>query len=136
MTVLSSICLIDDDNIYQYYSKSLILTSGKAEKVLQFFDGQEALEFLTQHQHEAGLLPELILLDLEMPYMDGWQFLDQFSQLQLAKEVTLYIASSSTSMIDQDRAKKYPQVKGYMIKPMRAEQFVEIINSVTNTPEA
>ncbi|MFC6996501.1 response regulator [Rufibacter roseus] len=130
MTAKSKICVIDDDEIYQFYSKSIIDCTERVQEVLQFFDGQEALDFFQQHQQHDDQLPELILLDLEMPYLDGWQFLDQYRKLELARDITLFVVSSSASQTDREKALKYPCVKGYITKPMTAQQFKEILDAL------
>jgi CheY-like chemotaxis protein len=63
-----------------------------------------------------------------MPYLDGWQFLDEFTTLSFPKElITIYICSSSNSLFDQERFTEYPKLKGYLVKPIDKNKFSEIV---------
>ncbi|MFC6999500.1 response regulator [Rufibacter roseus] len=130
MKKIAVISLIDDDQVYQFLTRKMIEDSGFVETILQFTDGEDAIAYLAENQQNAEKLPDLILLDLEMPFMDGWQFLDQYIKIGFAKEITIYIASSSTSLSDQEKSQQISEVKGYIVKPVTKEQFVEVVNSL------
>ena len=68
--------LIDDDEIYIFTAKKLINKTDFSEEVKFFYNGKEALEAIKSKLYNEEELPEVILLDLNMPIMDGWQFLD------------------------------------------------------------
>jgi two-component system, chemotaxis family, chemotaxis protein CheY len=129
MKKFKTVSLIDDDEIYQLLTGKMIENTGLVEDLLSFGDGQEALDYLLTHQQDADRLPDMILLDLEMPFMDGWQFLEQYSNLKFPKEIVLFINSSSTSLADQERSRQFPQVRGYLIKPLTREQFEALLHS-------
>jgi CheY-like chemotaxis protein len=71
-------------------------------------------------------LPDLILLDLNMPIMDGWQFLEEFSRSQPAKKIALYVVSSSIDPVEHRRAASYHVVSNFFIKPLMREDLEKI----------
>lgn len=123
------ISLIDDDPAYQFISKKQIEVSGAQVKLLQFHDGLEALEYFTSNKAIADNLPDLVLLDINMPYMDGWQFLDEISKIDLAKkDINIYIVTSSDTTFDHQKALKYSILSGYLNKPLTTENFLKILH--------
>ena len=68
-------------------------------------------------------LPDVIFLDINMPVLDGWQFLDQFSSMGLLREFRLYVVSSSIDPADKYKASSYPVVSGYLTKPIKPAQL-------------
>jgi CheY-like chemotaxis protein len=126
---LSTAGIIDDDQVYQLVMRRAIEQSGMVKDVLQFYDGEEAINFFKEKHQYPEVLPELILLDINMPYMDGWQFLDEFIKIPFKGEYqrTIYIISSSSTMEDLNKAKQYSIVSGYHIKPITKDKFEEIL---------
>jgi len=124
------ISLVDDDPLYQFILKRQIANSGVPARLLQFHDGMEALDYFISNQTDTVNLPDLVLLDINMPYIDGWQFLDEIAKIDLAKKnIRIYIVSSSDSIADQQRAMTYNSLAGYLCKPMTIEKFLKIIDT-------
>jgi CheY-like chemotaxis protein len=121
--------IIDDDQIYQLVMKRAIEQSGMIGSVLQFFDGEEAINYFKEKQQSTDALPGLILLDINMPYMDGWQFLDEFVKIpfKVDYQSTILIVTSSATSEDINRAKEYSVVSGYHVKPVTQDKFREIL---------
>ena len=73
-------------------------------------------------------LPDIIFLDLNMPVMDGWEFLNEFIKIKnsLHKKITLYVVSSSIDPRDLERAKSFNLVTDYLIKPIELKKFEKI----------
>src|SRR5882757_9895444 len=96
---LSTAGIIDDDEMYQLVMKRTIEQSGMVQTVLQFYDGEEALSYFRGKQDAPEELPGLILLDINMPFMDGWKFLDEFVKSPFKGDYkrTIYIVSSSAT---------------------------------------
>ena len=69
------------------------------------------------------MLPDAILLDLNMPVMDGWQFLDEFISLPITKEIHIFIMTSSIDPADIEMAGKYKVVKEYIMKPITTQKL-------------
>jgi CheY-like chemotaxis protein len=126
--------IIDDDEIYQLVMKRTIEQSGMIKSILQFYDGEEAIYYFKEKREITGVLPELILLDINMPYMDGWQFLDEFVKIEFKKDykLTIFIVTSSSTAEEINKAKQYSIVSGYHIKPITKDKFAEMMQSIVN----
>lgn len=127
-------CIIDDDKIYVNLVRKIIEIKKLSENLLIFKNGLEALEYfkiiLTNMSEEK--LPDIIFLDLNMPVMDGWEFLGEFIKIknQFDKKITLYVVSSSIDPRDLERAKSFNLVTDYLIKPIELKKFEKIFDRV------
>ncbi|MBC8053994.1 MAG: response regulator [Sphingobacteriaceae bacterium] len=123
-----SIFVIDDYLINLKVAEMIIKHHGFFDSITTFEEAQLALDFLISEQKNDQSLPDVILLDLSMPVMDGWQFLDKFEELAplLNKRIDIYILSSSTDIRDKMRANRYPTVKDYFTKPISEEMLQDI----------
>lgn len=132
MKIHNNIAVIDDDDIYVYMTKRIIEKTQIFKKVLVFKNGLEGLNFIEKHYNDYNDLPELILLDLSMPIMNGWQFLDGFIKLYPNNDsrIKIYLSTSSISPSDMERAKKISVVSNYLVKPISKELFVEMIQDL------
>lgn len=126
---VNTVCIIDDDLIYQVTSKKMIQHIDATNNILIFSNGEEAFHFLSQTVTDTDALPDIIFLDVNMPYMDAWEFLEAYETIKtkLVKEIIIYVISSSVSEKDIERAKKIPVVKDYYIKPITIAQYSEIL---------
>ncbi|MDY8135109.1 response regulator [Aquimarina sp. 2201CG5-10] len=132
-------CIIDDDNIYVNLIKKIIETKQLCQNLLIFENGKEALlyfETLLKNLNGESI-PEIIFLDLNMPVMDGWEFLESFTQIKnkFGKIITLYIVSSSINPIDMKRARNINSVKDYIIKPITINELESIFLKGANSSE-
>src|SRR5690349_20912368 len=109
---LKTICIIDDDPIYQLITKKIIEKSHLFSQRQSFTDGFDALHFF----REEKSIPDIILLDIEMPAMDGWDFLDEFCELKknFDKKIHIYIISSSIAKEDIEKASTYDCISGFI----------------------
>ena len=126
------VALIDDDQTFHVMTKIAVRETGKVLKFLQFFDGREALQFLYDQSRNRNELPDIILLDLNMPEYDGWAFLDEFELIRdtLKKNIAIYVVSSSIDRQDIERAKKHFTVADFVTKPLT----IDMLNSLLSTP--
>ncbi|MDD3877973.1 MAG: response regulator [Bacteroidales bacterium] len=129
MKTSKNLLLVDDDQIFVYLTKRTIKETKLTVKIEVFENGKDAIEFLKKVADNKDLLPQIIFLDLAMPILDGWGFLEEFSELEqkLKSKVTLYVLSSSFSAQDQQRVKKYSFVSDYFVKPITSSQFIDIV---------
>jgi CheY-like chemotaxis protein len=132
MTKPFIICIVDDDNVYQFTTTRTIETHKLAKKILIFSDGEEAIKFLVDNLGNSETLPDIIFLDINMPIMDGWQFLEEYVMLKpkIGKKITIYMISSSVDPADLERAKKISEISDYIIKPINPEMLKEIIDAL------
>lgn len=120
--------IIDDDPIFVYSLKKLIALRSYCDNVLSYPNGADALEAL-QNANQTGLLvPDIILLDINMPIMDGWEFLNEYAKFKpmLSKPITLFLLTSSIDDRDIKRAKAIEAVNRYITKPVTMAKLVEI----------
>jgi len=123
------IALVDDDKIFQLTASKTIKAANLTDKILQFENGEEALDFLKHHAGDSENLPDYIFLDINMPYVDGWMFLEDYAGLKinLSKTISIFMVSSSIDPRDMDRARKNSDIREYVIKPVTREMFIELL---------
>ena len=94
---------------------------------MEFYNGKEAIDFLINPENQ-NQLPDIIFLDINMPVMDGWGFMESFVKIkpQLGKKITIYMVSSSINQDDINRAKGISDVTDYVIKPISQDTLVEL----------
>lgn len=124
---VETICVIDDDRIYTYGLKKLISLKQLCPNLIEFPNGKEAMDFLINPKN-ASNLPDVILLDINMPVMDGWDFMESYTQIkpQLGKKIIIYMVSSSINEEDINRAKNISDVSDYVIKPVSHNKLIEL----------
>lgn len=123
--------LIDDDPIATFLTERLLRQEGLSDTAASFRSAPEALAFLLR-QIPAGLVPQVILLDLNMPLVSGWDFLDLLKrhEVQLQDQCFVYLLTSSMAPADEARAKTYPLVAGVLHKPLDKRQIQQIRDHV------
>lgn len=124
--MLDKILCIDDDPIALMLCKMVINKSLFASEIITTKNGQEALNYFKILKENKEKQPQLILLDLNMPVMDGWEFLEYFSTDNYANyntTVKIIILSSTIDPEDLEKAKKYPIVLEFLSKPISKEML-------------
>ncbi len=124
-----TILLIDDDSIFQFLTRKVLEASGLTDEIIVCSNGQEALQLLETNIYNKATLPDVIFLDINMPVMNGWAFLEAFKLIKplLNKPVPLYVVSSSADQADIQQAKEFDIVTDYLVKPILQEQFKTIL---------
>ncbi len=117
---IGSLMLIDDDPVDQLLHRRIVERSGLVDEILQFRDPEHALA----HLHE-GHQPDAILLDIRMPRMSGFEFLDAaLDEIgERFSSVVVLMLTTSLDPRDQARAARYDVVKEYLFKPLAAEEL-------------
>ncbi|MFA7379521.1 MAG: response regulator [Bacteroidia bacterium] len=132
MKKIKTLCLVDDDDIFQLITQRVIQQTNLVDSIKIFSNGLDAMIFLKSVAQNAAQLPEIILLDLNMPVMDGWEFLEEFTLLKprLDKTITIYVVSSSIAPSDIERAEAINEVTDYIIKPITTEKLLDMLKSL------
>jgi CheY-like chemotaxis protein len=120
--------LIDEDEIDNIINQKIIESNNFSERVMVFQTGTDALDFLRVNAKIAENLPDLIFLDINMPIMDGFQFLEEFEKLDtpILDKSKIVMLSSSISPRDIDRAASNRFVKKYLNKPLNSRYLQAI----------
>lgn len=121
------ILIVDDDPTCLFLHQSLIVKSGLCANPKQFLNGEEAFEYLEAYEGDQDSF--LVLLDLAMPVMNGWEFLDKLEQTTFPFKVDVAVVTSSIDKSDRIRAEKSPLVSAYLIKPIfNLDELRKIVN--------
>ena len=119
--------IVDDDSIFVFVLRKLLEKNGNFGKMVDFKNGNDAIDILFSKESE---LPCVILLDLNMPIIDGWQFLDQLEDSALKDQLNVYIMSSSIDRSDIEKSKNYSIVKDFISKPVNADKLEKILSEI------
>ncbi|WP_413669255.1 two-component system response regulator [Mucilaginibacter sp. Mucisp86] len=121
--------IVDDDSIYVYGLKKLIGIKELNTRLSHFINGEEAIVAL-EKANEDHNLPDVILLDINMPVMDGWEFMNEFAKIKprLGKNIAVYIVSSSVDLNDIHRGKNISEITDYIFKPVKTNHLTEIFD--------
>lgn len=129
MTKMSKILLVDDCEATNFLHRLVIEEYGCAEHVADVCNGKAAIEYLCEIDRENGVQPELIFLDINMPIMDGWAFLEAYEQLDFDTQNCVVIVMLTTSLNPDDatRAARGRNVKSFFSKPLTEEKLHSIL---------
>ncbi|HCQ12925.1 two-component system response regulator [Flavobacterium sp.] len=119
----NKILIIDDNYIDNYITSAIIKKNNLANNLVEFDNGLKAIEYLEQNKDNDQELPDLILLDLYMPLMDGFEFLNLFEKIDSTstKKCKICIVSSSIDDNDIIKAKLDKNIYTFVSKPLTAE---------------
>jgi CheY-like chemotaxis protein len=125
------IFLVDDDPLFVSLVRRTFETIDQTLDIQIFADGELAIVHIDGIAAQPDQLPDLIFLDLNMPVMDGWEFLDRYSadHPALANKIGLYILSSTISPEDITHSLRYPFIRGFLIKPLDKARAAEILSA-------
>jgi CheY-like chemotaxis protein len=126
MKKLSCILLIDDNEADNYYHSIVIEDLGIASQIQVAQSGFEAIKFLKEDNNPP---PELIFLDINMPAMNGWEFLEVYRHIDESRkaQITIVMLSTSDNPEDKKRATSISEISAFTVKPLTADLLSEII---------
>lgn len=120
------ILLVDDDPVSNKFNSMIIQRNYPSVEMLAFTEGEHAINYLKANERK----PDLIFLDLNMPIMNGWDFMDAYHKLGL--EIEVVVITSSEDPKDMDKAENYNEIKGYVVKPISKIALNNIIERLSN----
>ncbi len=130
MKTINSICIIDDDPITIFGIKKILESVVKCDSIDTFGNGKLAIEEMESRVEKKQPIPEIIFLDINMPIMDGWQFLEEFIDLPISTAVRINIITSSIDTVDYERWQYFKGKTSHTItfnnKPLRKENLSEM----------
>jgi CheY-like chemotaxis protein len=124
-----SVLLVDDDEINNFISIKLIKKALLNTEIMACLNGKFAIDQLVEIQrNDISKLPDYILLDINMPIMNGWEFLDEYKRMNIDPlgKTKIFIISSSVFSNDINKARSYPLVKDFISKPLNVDKIVEL----------
>ena len=119
--------IIDDDNIFVFVLKKIMEKNENFAEVLDFKNGDEVINILSD---ENNTLPNIILLDINMPVVDGWEFLGKIEKLPNKEKLNIFIMSSSIDVNDIKKSKSFSTVKDFISKPINNDKLNKLIESI------
>lgn len=127
-----TVCIVDDDKIYRFTIDKYLKMLGLAENVIQFSNAEDALEFIEENLANPDQLPDVILLDVNMPILDGWDFMKKFKDYKdgLSKNIRIYMVSSSIDERDRNMAIDIPEISDFIVKPIGEDKLRELIQDL------
>ena len=131
-----NIMLVDDDKIFNFLSEKTISSLGLTNEIHFALNGKQALELLEMYRDEKIQRPDLIFLDLNMPIMNGYQFIEAFTALDLPEKhkITIVVLSSSSDPKDLLRTRELG-IKYYFSKPLTKDEVRKLVSSEFFYPE-
>ncbi|RNC83130.1 MAG: response regulator [Balneola sp.] len=126
-----SICIIDDDKVYTFGIKKILKNMLPEDNVSTYENGKEALQGLTKLAENGDPMPDFILLDIDMPEMNGWEFLKKFEQTrqQLGKEIEIFVISARIDHSDHTLYKVEwdDKVSDFISKPVNSKHLKQLL---------
>lgn len=135
MTRATTFHLIDDDEVYLFITSKILEAISPNVKIQTFQDGELALNYFKGIEGNPSDFPDIILLDLNMPFLDGWGFLKELKTLYpgIEKRIKIYVVTSSDRDDDLSLASEFNELSGYYVKPIKKNEletlFREIVGS-------
>jgi CheY-like chemotaxis protein len=123
------IMIVDDTPEDLYITNRIVTKYGNDVEVVKFELGIFALEYLVTNKNDLNNIPDIIFLDIHMPMMSGFDFMDEFTKLpeDIKKKAHVYILSSSFDPQDMEKAAKDPLIKKFIEKPLNKDLLFEIL---------
>ncbi|GAB4468110.1 MAG: response regulator [Thermoflexibacter sp.] len=139
MKKIRTVLVIDDDPINNVICKTLIHTLHFSEVVHSFVRAKEALEYLKDAiENQPDKIPQVIFLDVNMPEMDGWEFLEEYDKLptDFKENCQLYMLSSSVNREDMRKSEHYKYIRDFIQKPLSPVSLEDVQNSFNTEQKA
>ncbi|HHG86718.1 MAG TPA: response regulator [Bacteroidetes bacterium] len=132
MKTLDLVLLVEDDDLVNFYNEFLLKELNIAKEVVIARNGREGLDYLEKCDANPGECPypDLILLDINMPIMNGFEFMEEYENRELDRRAKMLVVMLTTSMHPQDRerANSFPSIYEYLYKPLLETAILPVVN--------
>lgn len=125
-----NLLVIDDDDINIFIISKIVEKTGFDVDLCAKHNGQLAIDYIKELVENDQPLPQLVLVDINMPILNGWEFIEAFETLKLDEPNDMYMLSSSVYENDIEKAKSYKSVKGFISKPLSIDRLKELLSAV------
>ncbi|MEJ7560250.1 MAG: response regulator [Pedobacter sp.] len=126
-----NLLVIDDDDINIFIIKKIVSKTGYNVEMVAKNNGQLAINYLATLDENPEQFPHLMLIDINMPILNGWEFLEAYDQLRPKQQPDMYMLSSSVYDNDIEKAKTFKKIKGFISKPLSIERLSELLKLIT-----
>jgi len=132
---MRKLVFIDDDPIDHFLMKHILRGKNYFDTTTYTIYGSLVLDYIEEHKLEPEKLPDMIFVDLNMPMFSGWDFLERMEQMQheIAKDIPVFVISSSLRPDDRDTSSQYPFVQDFISKPVSSDEIERIMRAQTVT---
>lgn len=128
---IGRVFVVDDDTMYRVLAARLIKDVNDSITIEPFMHGLHAWDTLSMSISSSEELPDVIILDLNMPHMDGWEFLEAFREVHphLPKDIHIFVVSSTVNDEDLERARQHPSVRDCFNKPLSTSTVEQLLET-------
>jgi CheY-like chemotaxis protein len=130
MKKVDLVYIIDDDEIIIYLTNKLIMKADFCNRIENFSDAKSALDRLQVASETGDNIPDLILIDLNMPEMNGCEFIEAFKKINFEKDIPTFIFTSSIDPNDKQRSFQYTEIKDFITKPLTLQKLDKILRLI------
>jgi len=129
---MSNLFVLDDDAMFHRLIEFSVHKARPFKGVYHYYNANALISYLWENRDDRSNLPDIILVDINMPEVDGWQFLDNLQTMSasLCKKIQVYIVTVSVIKDDRQKATNYPIVKDFIVKPISTKWLISISQSL------
>jgi len=127
---VNTILFIDDDKVTNFYNRKIVNKYQKVKNIISVNSGRSALEYLLDIEVKNAIKPDLIFLDINMPGMSGWEFIEEYKKINpnITKGIKIMLLTTSSNQEDYERSKQISIIDGFINKPLSVDILEDIVN--------
>ncbi len=135
---MGSLFVLDDDAVFHRLMELSLARSRPFKGLYHHYDGKALIKYIWDNRNDMSNLPDVIFVDIKMPILDGWGFLDILQKIypELCKKISIYVVTVSVIKNDMIRAATYPFVEEFISKPVALNKLESIAQQITHRLKA